>query len=365
LSVIRDDMAALKDKFGDERRTEIRDDSGNLSELDLIEERDVLVTLTERGYVKRSGDDNFTTQHRGGKGVTGVKMREEDAVKHILSANTHDSLLVFTSRGKVYQLKVHELPDVGRTARGMPIINLLNMQPDEQVTTLLKVRDYSDAKNLFFTTRLGRIKRTTLDQFASVRAAGLIAIGLDEGDELVWVRMTSGDNEIMLVTRNGQAIRFNEDEVRAMGRPAAGVIGIRMEADDQVIASEVVLPDHDLLVVSSKGLGKRTKFDQYRKTGRGGKGVTAMNLTLRTGNIVSAAMIDSSHTVMMMSSSGRVIRIRAEQIPTIGRATQGVSLMRLLEGETVASMTATPTRDGENPDGLGDLNGSSVELTAG
>jgi DNA gyrase subunit A len=364
LSVIREDMIHLKEKFGDERRTEIRDDSGNLSELDLIEERDVLVTITERGYVKRSGDDNFTTQHRGGKGVTGVKMREEDAVRHILSANTHESLLVFTSKGKVYQLKVHELPDVGRAARGMPIVNLINMQPDEQVTTLLKVRDYTAATYLFFTTRLGRVKRTSLDQFQSVRASGLIAIGLDDGDELAWVRMTSGENDVMLVTEQGQAIRFEENEVRPMGRPAAGVIGIRMAPNDKVIAFEVALPDHDLLVVASKGLGKRTRYDQFRKTGRGGKGVTAMKLTQRTGHIVSAAMINSEHTVMMMSSSGRVIRMLAEQIPTIGRATQGVTLMRLDESETVASMTASRTRDGESPDGLGDLNGASVELTA-
>ncbi len=364
LGVIRADMIALKEKFGDERRTEIRDDSGNLSELDLIEERDVLVTITERGYVKRSGDDNFTTQHRGGKGVTGVKMREEDAVQHILSANTHESLLVFTSKGKVYQLKVHELPDVGRAARGMPIVNLINMQPDEQVTTLLKVRDFTAATYLFFTTRLGRVKRTSLDQFQTVRASGLIAIGLDDDDELAWVRMTSGENDIVLVTEQGQAIRFEETEVRAMGRPAAGVIGVRMAPNDKVIASEVVFPNHDLLVVASKGLGKRTRYDQFRKTGRGGKGVTAMKLTQRTGHIVSAAMITSEHTVMMMSSSGRVIRISAEQIPTIGRATQGVTLMRLDDTETVASMTASRTRDGETPDGMGDLNGASVELTA-
>jgi DNA gyrase subunit A len=365
LAVIREDMVFLKDRYGDVRRTEIRDANGDLSEEDLIEERDVLVTLTARGYVKRSSDDNFRDQLRGGKGVTGVKMRDEDAVQHILHANTHDSLLVFTSRGKVYQLKVHELPDSGRAARGMPIVNLVAMQPDETVTTLLKIRDFSSATYLFFTTRLGRVKRTSLDQFQSVRSSGLIAIGLEEGDELAWVRMTSGDDDIVLVTEQGQAIRFHEDRVRAMGRPAAGVIGIRMAAKDRIIASEVCNDGLDLFVVAQRGLGKRTKYEEFRKTDRGGQGVTAMRLTPRTGTIVSAAMISDDYRVMLMSSAGRVIRIGAKDIPCIGRATQGVTLMRMDEGETVASMTASPRR--EETDGLlpGDLNGQAVELTAG
>ncbi len=365
LGVIRDDMAFLKEKYGNPRRTEIRDAHGDLSEEDLIEERDVLVTITARGYVKRSADENFREQHRGGKGVTGVKMRDEDAVQHILHANTHDSLLVFTSRGKVYQLKVHELPDSGRAARGMPIVNLISMQPDETVTTLLKIRDYSEATHLFFTTRLGRVKRTTLDQFQSVRSTGMIAIGLDEGDELAWVRMTSGEDDIVLVTEQGQAIRFDENDVRAMGRPAAGVIGIRMASKDRVIASEVVEDGLDLFVVAERGLGKRSKPEDFRRQGRGGQGVTAMKLTPRTGLIVSAAMISDDYRVMMMSSSGRVIMIPGKAIPRIGRATQGVTLMRMEEGETVASMTASPRRDDSEDLVPGDLNGHSVELTAG
>ena len=201
----------------------------------------MLVTLTTRGYVKRSVDGVFRTQHRGGRGVTGVTMRDEDAIQHILAANSHDWLLVFTNRGKVYQLKVHELPDAGRTAKGVPIVNLVNMQPDETVTTLMKVRDYSSGQYLFFTTRLGRVKRTALDQFRTVRSSGLIAIGLDPDDELAWVRMTSGEDDVMLVSQGGQAVRFREAVVRPMGRPAAGVIGIRMAKGDRVIASEAVV----------------------------------------------------------------------------------------------------------------------------
>jgi len=242
LNVIREDLVHLKDKYGDERRTRIQDISGVLSEEDLIPEVDVLVTLTSRGYVKRIADGVYRTQHRGGKGITGVTMRDEDNIQHILTANTMDSLLVFTNRGKVYHLKVHELPDSGRTAKGVPIVNLMNIQPDETVTTMLRIKDFSSATYLFFTTKLGRVKRATLDQFQSVRSSGLIAIGLEQRDELAWVRMTGGADDIVLVTEQGQAIRFHESDARAMGRPAAGVIGIRLAPKDLVISSEVVLP---------------------------------------------------------------------------------------------------------------------------
>ena len=365
LGLIRTDMDTLKEKYGDERRTRIQDISGVLSEEDLIPEVDVLVTLTNRGYVKRSVGEVFRTQHRGGRGVTGVTMRDEDAVQHILAANSHDWLLVFTNRGKVYQLKVHELPDSGRTAKGVPIINLINMQPDETVTTFLKVRDYATGQYLFFTTRLGRVKRTALDQFRSVRSSGLIAIGIDPEDELAWVRMTSGEDDIMLVSQGGQAVRFREEVVRPMGRPAAGVIGIRMAQKDRVIASEAVVPGKDLLVVAQKGLGKRTRTDHFITKGRGGKGVTAMKLTSRTGQIVGAGMVDDDHTLMLMSTSGKVIRLPVSQIPTIGRQTQGVTLMKLDPDEMVATMTTEPRRDDEADPSLPPLNGHGDAATLG
>jgi DNA gyrase subunit A len=351
LGLIKTDMARLKETYGDERLTRIQDVSGTLSEEDLIPEVDVLVTITNRGYVKRIAGDVYRTQHRGGKGVTGVTMREQDGVQHILAANTHDSLLVFTNRGKVYQVKVHELPDAGRTAKGLPIVNIINMQPDETVTTLLRVRDYSSAKYLFFTTRLGQVKRTSLEQFQSVRSTGLIAIGLEPNDELAWVRMTSGSDEICLVTQKGQAIRFAETDARPMGRPAAGVIGIRLADGDRVIASEVVQNEHDLLVVAQRGLGKRTPFGQFSRIGRGGKGVTAMKLTEKTGDIVGAGVVTGDENVMMISSSGQVIRIPVGQISRIGRATQGVTLMRMADGEKIASITIVgPRSDEDAPD---------------
>jgi DNA gyrase subunit A len=352
--LIRDDMKMLKEKYGDERRTRIQDVSGVLSEEDLIPEVDVLVTLTNRGYVKRIANDVYRTQHRGGKGITGVTMREEDGVQHILAANTMDSLLVFTNRGKVYQVKVHELPDAGRTAKGLPIVNVINMQPDETVTTLMKVRDYSSSQYLFFTTRLGQVKRTSLDLFQSVRSTGMIAIGIEPGDELAWVRTSSGNDNVVLITQKGQAIHFDENDARPMGRPAAGVIGIRLEPGDRVIASEVIQNGKDLLVVAERGLGKRTPIDQYPIQGRGGKGVTAMKLTPKTGKIVGAAMVSPDQSVIMMSSSGQVIRIPVAQISRIGRATQGVTLMRLGEKETVASMTVVDPKTERDPlDGLG------------
>ena len=366
LAIIRNDVGELKEKYGDERRTRIQDISGILSEEDLIPEVDVLVTLSSRGYVKRIADGAYRMQHRGGRGITGMTMREEDEVKHLVAANTMDSLLAFTNRGKVYQVKVHELPDASRTAKGIPFVNLINLQPDETVTTLLKVRDFTEASHLFFTTRLGRVKRTSLDQFKAVRSSGLIAIGLEPDDELAWVRMTSGDDDVMLISAGGQAIRFAEQGVRAMGRPAAGVIGIRLGAKDHVVGFEVMQADGDILVVAEKGLGKRTPVSQFPRQGRGGKGVTAMRLTARTGRIVAAGMPEPEDQVVLLSSGGIIIRIPASQISRIGRSTQGVTLMRLGGSDHVASMAIMKPKDVEGDMALAaGLEGTPVESPNG
>jgi DNA gyrase subunit A len=350
LDLIRADMAELKEKYGDERRTRIQDVSGVLSEEDLIPEVDVLVTITNKGYVKRIANDVYREQHRGGRGITGVTMRDEDKIQHILAANTMDSLLVFTSRGRVYQVKVHELPDAGRTAKGVPIVNVINLQPDETVTTLMNIKTYDDAKYLFFTTRQGVVKRTSLDQFRQVRSTGMIAIGMREDDELAWVRQTSGDDEVILVSEMGQAIKFHETDARAMGRSAAGVIGMRLDSKDRVIAFEVVDPTKDLLVVSARGFGKRTDLNLFRGQGRGGKGIQAMKLTPKTGHIVAAGIVDDESSVMLMNSKGVIIRIAAKQISRLGRSTQGVTLMRFSDGEQVVTMTIAQNKD--DGDGL-------------
>ena len=346
LDIIREDLTFLIGKYGDERRTRIQDISGDISEEDLIPEHDVIVTVTNRGYIKRSNDEFFRLQGRGGRGVTGLTMRDEDAPQHMLHANTHDSLLVFTNRGSVYQLKVHEIPDSGRTAKGLPVVNLISLKPDETVTTLMRVRDFNEGAYLFFTTRLGRVKRTDLNQFKAVRSSGLIAISLDEGDELAWVRMTTGLDEIMLITEGGQSIVFSEEtEVRPMGRQAAGVGGIRLGVGDRVIAFEVVQPDHDIVLVASKGLGKRTALSDFPRQGRNGKGVTAMRLTDRTGKIVAAGMVHDDDEMVLMSSKGKIIRSKVRDIRRIGRATQGVQLMKITGNDEVASLAVIEPRD--------------------
>ncbi|MEJ7838679.1 MAG: DNA gyrase subunit A [Thermomicrobiales bacterium] len=355
LGLIKEDMVDIKSKYGDERRSRIQDISGSLNEEDLIPELEVLVTVTQKGYVKRIVDETYRVQHRGGRGITGVTMREADGIQHILAANTHDFLLVFTNRGRVYQLKVHELPDAGRTAKGLPIVNVISMQPDETVTTLLTVKDYDSAKYLFFTTRLGRVKRVTLDQFRTVRSNGMIAIGLDDGDELAWVRQTDGLSNMVLVTSGGQAIRFAESDVRPMGRSAAGVNGIRLGLKDRVIASEPEQEGLDLLVVAAKGLGKRTSLSHYRSQGRGGKGIQAMKLTDRTGAIVAAGMVAPEDAVMLMNTRGITIRISASQISKIGRTTQGVTLMKLNDSDEVVTMTIIKPKD---PESQARLNGA-------
>ena len=358
--LIREDVINLKEKYGDARRTTFMEGTGNMTDEDLIPEVDVLVTVTTKGYVKRLPQDTYRTQRRGGRGVTGVTMREEDVPLHMIAANTHDYLLVFTNRGRVYQIKVHELPDASRTAKGIPIVNVISMQPDETVTTLLKVRDYSAASYLFFTTRLGRVKRVALDQFRTVRSNGIIAMGLDDNDELAWVRMTSGSDNVVLVSTHGLAIRFDENDVRPMGRPAAGVIGMRLDATDRIIAFEVIEPDHELLVVAKRGLGKRTSLDHYRSQGRGGKGIKTMNLSPKTGNIVAAAMVSSEDSVVLMNNRGITIKIPASEIRQTGRAAQGVMLMRLGEGEEVVSMTVIEPTDPVSNAQFQDLDMSSL-----
>ena len=343
LGLIKDDMVRLKESYGDERCTRIQDVTGDLSDEDLIPDVQVFVTLTKRGYIKRTNADAYRTQHRGGKGVTGVTMRDQDDIQLLINGHTHDSLLVFTNRGRVFQIKIHEIPDSGRTAKGLPIVNLIGMQPDETVATLLPIREFSESNFLFFTTRLGQVKRTSLDQFKSINSAGKIAIGLDSADELVWVRQTTGENDIVLVTQKGKAIRFDVKDVRSMGRQAAGVRGIRLLGQDHVIASDVALPGDDLLVIGEKGLGKRTPLNQYRDTARGGQGVTAMKLTDRTGDIIGAAIVKGDETVVMLSTAGQMIRIPCSQINQSGRATQGVTLMRMSKPtESIASVTVVP-----------------------
>ncbi len=362
LAVIRDELIDLRERFGDQRRTQIQDISGEITDEDLIPEEEVLVTITNRGYIKRLPHETYRVQHRGGRGVTGVTLRDEDGVQHIVSANSHDSLLFFTDQGRVYQLKVYDIPESSRTSKGIPVINLIGLHPDETITTLLPVKAFDAASYLFMCTCNGRIKRTTLEQFSSVRSSGLIAIGLDDGDSLAWVRMTSGENELILVSTEGRAIRFHETDARPMGRTAAGVIGIRMSEGERVIAAEVVLPDTDLLVISENGYGKRTALDEFRVQRRGGGGVSAMKLSKRNGRLAAARVVDETDTVMLVTERGMVIHVPASQISQIGRATQGVSVMRLADGDHVASITPIAAEDEQEIAEI-DENGETIDST--
>jgi DNA gyrase subunit A len=342
LALVRQDVVDLKEKYGDQRRTRIIDATGDLSDEDLIPNVNVLVTMTNRGYVKRIPNDVYRTQHRGGRGVTGVTMREADGVQHLLSANTHDALLFFTNTGRVFQVKVHELPDAGRTAKGVPVINLIALQPNEAITTMMPISSFDDGQYLFMCTRKGTIKRTALSQFSSVRSSGLIALGLDDDDELAWVRMTSGKDEIILVTEQAKAIRFDENDARPMGRTAQGVIGIRLAEGDRIMAADVIdaeTAQFDLLVVSDSGFGKRTALKEFNDQRRGGQGVTAMKLGSRNGKVAGAQIVRPEEEVMLISSAGVVIRMRVAQISRYGRQTQGVSVMKLGQGDRVVSMT--------------------------
>ncbi|MCO5176391.1 MAG: DNA gyrase subunit A, partial [Thermomicrobiales bacterium] len=356
LGLIKDDLTYLKETYGDERRTRIVDADGEISDEDLIPEMNVLVTITNRGYVKRIPDGVYRTQRRGGRGVTGVTMREADAVQHLVAANTHDSLLFFTNRGRVFQLKVYDLPDAGRTAKGMPVVNLIGLDPGESITTLLPVRDFKEAEYLLFCTRNGRVKRTALNHFSSVRSTGLIAIVLEDDDELAWVRMTTGKDDVILVTERAKAIRFDENDARPMGRATRGVGGIKLAAGDRVMAAIVIdeISAHDdLLTISENGFGKRTALSEFNVQNRNGQGVTAMRLNARNGRLASAEMVNPEQEVMLMSNDGIVIRMRVAQISRYGRATQGVSVMKLGDGDHVASMTVL-SEQSEEADALVD-----------
>ncbi len=359
LRVIKQELAELKERYGDARRTVIQDASDEMTEEDLIPKVDVLVTITERGYIKRNPNGAYRTQHRGGRGVNGIHVRDEDQVRHVVHATTHDAMLFFTNRGRVFQLPVHEIPDAGRNARGIPVVNLVNLQPGEEITVLVPVRDFAGATYLFMCTRHGRVKRTRLEEFSAVRSSGLIAISLEDGDELCWVQPTSGKDDVILVTAQGQAIRFAETDVRPMGRAAAGVIGIRLEEGDEVIATEVAHPEADLLVVSRNGYGKRTPLDEFRRQGRGGSGVIALRVTPQTGPVAAARVISGRGTIVLMSCRGKVILIRSDQVPQLGRPARGVSLMRLQDGDEVASLTVVESSVEQDFQPVGDTAESS------
>jgi DNA gyrase subunit A len=338
LHIIQTDLRRLKEKYGDERRTRIVPDAtGEVSDEDLIPDIRVLITLTDRGYIKRQAADTYRTQRRGGRGIKGMITREQDLVRHLLTCGSLESLLFFTDRGKVYQLKAHEVPDSSRTAKGLPLVNLISLEPGEQVTSMLAVPDFN-GEFLVMATQRGKIKRTLLNEYSQVRSNGLIAIGLEDGDVLGWVRTSNGDEDILMTTVKGQTIRFKQSDVRPMGRPATGVNGINLSNGDSVIGMSLVTSGDDLLVVTTRGFGKRTRLDEYPTKGRATGGVITIKLRSED-TVAGAAVVNDRSLLTFVTSAGVVMRTSADEISQLSRSTQGVTIVNPNNGDRVAALS--------------------------
>src|SRR5438552_4459380 len=345
--IIVEELRAVRAKYADARRTEITDEVGAISVEDLIVEEDMVVTISHEVYIKRNAVVLYRAQRRVGRGKIGTTTRDEDFVEHLFVASTHSYILIFTTTGKVYWLKVHEIPQAGRAARGRSITNVLNLRPAEKLSAFLPVREFQEGRYVLFATRRGHVKKTDLMQYASPRPSGIIASALEEGDEVIGVRMTDGSREVILSTRLGQAIRFKEVEARAMGRDTYGVRGMKLDQGDELVAVDLVEPGATLLAVSENGYGKRTEVDGYRPTRRGGKGIITMKTTDKTGRVIGVRMVTDDDQIMLITSGGKVIRLRVNEIREIGRNTQGVRLIGLEEGERVASVARLAEREDE------------------
>jgi DNA gyrase subunit A len=336
--IIKDDLIAIKEKFANPRRTQIIADEGEINIEDLIPDEDVVVTITRTGYIKRVKSDTYKTQGRGGKGVIGAKPKEGDIVQHMLTTSNHSFVMIFSNRGKVYRIKAHEIPEKERTSRGISIRNLLPFAPDEAVAALIDTRDFETHQYLVIATRKGIIKKTLFNAYNSSRKDGLIAINLQDDDSLVTVRATSGTDELIMVSRHGMAIVFEETDVRPMGRPAGGVIGMRLSPDDEVVSFDVVDPNGELLIITNTGYGKRTLLTNYPRQKRGGKGVKTAKLTGRRGKIMGAGVVRPGNEVFLIASDGQVIRMQLKEISRQGRDTTGVRVMRLDPGVEIAAI---------------------------
>ncbi|MFE8704067.1 DNA gyrase subunit A [Cytobacillus sp. FJAT-54145] len=341
LEIIREELTEIKERFNDKRRTEIVTGGiENIEDEDLIPRENIVITLTHNGYIKRLPVSTYRAQKRGGRGIQGMGTNDDDFVEHLITTSTHDTILFFTNKGKVYRAKGYEIPELSRTAKGIPIINLLGIDKGEWVNAMIPIEEFVDEWSLFFTTRQGVSKRSPLTSFANIRNNGLIALNLREDDELISVRLTDGSKEIIIGTKNGMLIRFPETDVRSMGRTATGVKGINLDADDEVVGMEVLEEDTQILIVTKKGYGKRTPAEEYRVQGRGGKGIKTCNITDKNGDLVSMKAVTGEEDIMIITTGGVLIRMAVSDISTMGRNTQGVRLIRLneIENEYVATV---------------------------
>jgi DNA gyrase subunit A len=367
MAIMKNELLAIKEKHATPRLTEIVPDEGEIAIEDLITNEGVIITLTHAGLIKRTAVSSYRAQKRGGKGVIGMTTREaesnedKDFVEYLFTASTHDYLMFFTNAGRVYVERVHEIPDMGRAAKGRSIANLLELKADEKVAAMIRILSktndqredttWSQAGELFFTTRLGTVKKTSLNEFSNVRKGGIIAIGIESGDTLIDVRLTTGHNEVVLITKNGMSIRFHEENVRSMGRPAGGVKGITLDPDDLVVAAAIVVPDATLLVAGENGIGKRTAFDEYRVQSRGGKGIITMKTGDKTGGVVGALTVRDSDEIMLITVGGQMVRTSVKDIREAGRNTMGVKLVNLDSGDKLQAIAQVVVEDKENTPG--------------
>jgi DNA gyrase subunit A len=336
--IIVTELQDIKVKFGDERRTQIVARSEEISIEDMIVDEEMAVTISHEGYIKRNPVTLYRAQRRGGKGKIGTTTKEEDFVEYLIIASMHSYILFFTTTGKVYWVKVHELPQASRAAKGKPIVNLLNLEPGERVSAFLSVREFVDGRFVVFATKKGAVKKTDLMLYSNPRASGIRAIGLEDGDEVIGVRLTDGQQELILSTLDGQSIRFKEDQVRPTGRGTYGVLGMRLDSGDAVVSMEMLNRGASILTVSEKGYGKRTEMEEYRLQSRGGKGIITMKATEKTGRIVGGQQVTDDDQLMLVTNNGKIIRLRMRDIRVIGRNTQGVRLIDVEDGERVVSL---------------------------
>lgn len=355
MGVVKDELLEIKDKWADKRRTKIKADAQEIDEEDLIEEEKVCITLTHLGYIKRVPASTYKAQKRGGKGITGLTTRENDFVKNMIMTSTHDYLMFFTNTGKAYRIKAYEIPEAARTAKGTPVVNFLNLMQRERVTAVIPIKEFAEDKYLMGVTKNGIIKKTALSNFDTSRKAGLIAMNLKDDDQLIDIKQTTGNNNVIIVTKHGKCISFSEEDVRPMGRIAGGVRAIKLEGGDEVVSMELVEPGQELLVVTEKGYGKRTKVEEYKIQVRGGKGLLTYDKAKfkKTGQLVGAIVVDDDDDVMLINSNGIIIRMQAREISRLGRATQGVKIMNVGDDVNIIAI-AKVAREEDADDGPSD-----------
>ena len=336
LGVIREEILIISEKYGDDRRSKIGFDVYDINMEDLIPKGNTVIAMTSLGYVKRMTVDNFKAQNRGGKGIKGMQTIEEDYIEDLLMTSTHHYLMFFTNMGRVYRIKAYEIPEASRTARGIAIVNILQLNPGEKISAMIPIKDYEENENLFMVTKRGIVKKTPVMEFSNVRKNGLAAISLREDDELIEVKTTSMDTEIFLVTKLGMCIRFKETDVRPTGRNSMGVIGMNLSDGDEIVGMQLDHQGDSLLIVSENGMGKRTYLDEFTVQKRGGKGIKCYKITEKTGDVVGVKAVDDEHEIMMITTEGIIIQLRMEDISTLGRITSGVKMINLDDNVKVA-----------------------------